>query len=133
MAITSSWLKGVPSPVSKLRRVDTWQSGDGYWGRRVDALLGRYLTPTVVLSDSVVASRSAEKAIRDAVGKICAGFDDAYWLERDRTATFPDAFFAAMAGGNWLGIAMPEAYGGAGLGITDPYGKDVADPAEVSP
>ena len=42
-----------------------------------------------------------------------------YWLERDRTATFPDAFFAAMAEGNWLGIAMPEEYGGAGLGITE--------------
>ena len=51
--------------------------------------------------------------------RLCARFDDAYWLERDRTATFPDAFFAAMAEGNWLGIAMPEEYGGAGLGITE--------------
>ena len=52
---------------SKLRRVDTWQNGDGYWGRRVDALLGRYLTPTVVLSDSVEGSSAAEKAIRQSV------------------------------------------------------------------
>ena len=51
--------------------------------------------------------------------KLCARFDDSYWLERDRTATFPDAFFATMAEGNWLGIAMPEEYGGAGLGITE--------------
>jgi acyl-CoA dehydrogenase len=57
--------------------------------------------------------------IRDEVLKLCAGFDDAYWLERDRTATFPDAFFTAMADGNWLGIAIPERYGGAGLGITE--------------
>ena len=57
--------------------------------------------------------------IRDQVLRICARFDDSYWLERDRTATFPDAFFAAMADGNWLGIAMPEEYGGAGLGITE--------------
>jgi hypothetical protein len=49
---------------SKLRRVDTWQSGDGYWGRKVDTLLGRYLTPTVVLSDSERASRAAEQALR---------------------------------------------------------------------
>jgi acyl-CoA dehydrogenase len=60
-----------------------------------------------------------QQQIRDEVLKTCARFDDAYWLERDRTATFPDAFFAAMAEGNWLGIAMPEAYGGAGLGITE--------------
>ena len=63
---------------------------------------------------------SAEQAqIREEVLRLCARFDDAYWLERDRTATFPDAFFAAMAEGNWLGIAMPEEYGGAGLGITE--------------
>src|SRR4051812_50098476 len=60
-----------------------------------------------------------QQQIRDEVAKLCARFDDAYWLERDRTASFPDAFFAAMADGNWLGIAMPEEYGGAGLGITE--------------
>ena len=52
---------------SKLRRVDTWVSGDGYWGRRVDNLLGRYLTPTVVLTDSPEQALAAEKAIRDSV------------------------------------------------------------------
>src|SRR3954462_7935085 len=61
----------------------------------------------------------AQQQIRDEVLRLCARFDDAYWLERDRTATFPDAFFAAMAAGNWLGIAMPEEDGGAGLGITE--------------
>ncbi len=60
-----------------------------------------------------------QQQIRDEVLRLCARFDDGYWLERDRTATFPDAFFAAMAAGNWLGIAMPEEYGGAGLGITE--------------
>jgi acyl-CoA dehydrogenase len=65
------------------------------------------------------ALTDAQQQIRDEVLKLCARFDDAYWLERDRTATFPDAFFAAMADGNWLGIAMPEDYGGAGLGITE--------------
>jgi acyl-CoA dehydrogenase len=60
-----------------------------------------------------------QQQIRDEVLKLCADFDDAYWLERDRTASFPDAFFTAMADGNWLGIAMPEQYGGAGLGITE--------------
>src|SRR3954469_14835168 len=61
----------------------------------------------------------AQQQIRDEVLRLCSRFDDAYWLERDRTATFPDAFFNAMAEGGWLGIAMPEAYGGAGLGITE--------------
>jgi acyl-CoA dehydrogenase len=60
-----------------------------------------------------------QRQIRDEVLRLCARFDDAYWLERDRTATFPETFFSAMAEGNWLGIAMPEEYGGTGLGITE--------------
>lgn len=52
--------------LSKLRRVDTWDNGDGYWGRKVNALLGRYPTPTVVLSDSAGASSAAERAIRES-------------------------------------------------------------------
>ena len=60
-----------------------------------------------------------QQAIRDQILRICARFDDTYWMERDRDAVFPHAFFDAMAEGNWLGIAMPEAYGGAGLGITE--------------
>jgi acyl-CoA dehydrogenase len=60
-----------------------------------------------------------QQQIREQVLKLCARFDDSYWLERDRSATFPNAFFATMAEGNWLGIAMPEEYGGAGLGITE--------------
>jgi len=60
-----------------------------------------------------------QREIREQVLRLCARFGDEYWLERDRTATFPDAFFTAMAEGNWLGIAMPEAYGGAGLGVTE--------------
>ncbi len=61
---------------------------------------------------------SAEQmAIREQVGRLCADFDDDYWLARDRDAVFPHDFHAAMAKGGWLGIAMPEEYGGGGLGI----------------
>ena len=65
------------------------------------------------------ALTDAQQQIRDEVLRLCARFDDTYWLERENTATFPHAFFDAMAAGQWLGIAMPEAYGGAGLGITE--------------
>lgn len=60
-----------------------------------------------------------QQAVCDAVQKVCAGFDDDYWLSHDRNAEFPTEFYDAIAGGGWLGIAMPEAYGGAGLGITE--------------
>jgi acyl-CoA dehydrogenase len=58
-------------------------------------------------------------AIREAVTALCAQFDAAYWLDRDRHGGFPHDFHAAVARGGWLGIAMPEAYGGAGLGIVE--------------
>ena len=58
-------------------------------------------------------------AIRAAIEKVCAPFDDAYWLERDRSGEFPHDFHLAMARDGWLGICMPEQYGGAGLGVTE--------------
>ena len=61
----------------------------------------------------------AQNEIREAVGKICARFGDDYWLARDTDGAFPRDFHKALADAGWLGIAMPEAYGGAGLGITE--------------
>ena len=60
-----------------------------------------------------------QDAIRDAVAKVCAGFDLDYWLAKDRDGGFPLDFHAALARDGWLGIAMPQEYGGAGLGITE--------------
>ena len=60
-----------------------------------------------------------QQAIRDAIAKVCARFDAAYWLERDRHGGFPEDFYRAVADSGWLGIAMPPQYGGAGLGITE--------------
>ena len=60
-----------------------------------------------------------QEDIRNTVLRICAEFDDEYWLERDSKGGFPDELHAAIARGGWLGIAMPEEYGGAGLGITE--------------
>jgi acyl-CoA dehydrogenase len=58
-------------------------------------------------------------AIHDAIAKLCDRFDAQYWLKRDRDGGFPDDFHQAIAQSGWLGIAMPQEYGGAGLGITE--------------
>ena len=58
-------------------------------------------------------------AIKDAIAKLCAKFDAQYWLERDREGGFPEDFYRAVAEAGWLGIAMPQQYGGTGLGITE--------------
>ena len=58
-------------------------------------------------------------AIRHAIEKICDQFDDDYWFARDADGEFPEEFVKAITEGGWLGIAMPEEYGGSGLGITE--------------
>jgi len=57
--------------------------------------------------------------VRAAIEKICARFGDDYWLKRDRDGKFPDEFHRALASDGWLGVCIPEAYGGSGLGITE--------------
>ena len=60
-----------------------------------------------------------QRAIVDEVQKTCRAFDENYWRKHDAEALFPHAFHKAMADAGWLGIAMPEVQGGAGLGITE--------------
>src|SRR2546423_10667539 len=54
--------------------------------------------------------------IAAAVRRICADFPDAYWRDKDEAHEFPWEFYKAFAAGGWLGIAMPEEYGGGGRG-----------------
>ena len=58
-------------------------------------------------------------SIREAVAALCARFPESYWLERDADGVFPHDFYRAMGEAGWLGIAIPEAYGGAGLGVQE--------------
>src|SRR5437879_13263249 len=60
-----------------------------------------------------------QQRIREAVAKLWTRFPDDYWLQRDREGSFPADFQEAMARDGWLGIAMPEEFGGAGLGIAE--------------
>lgn len=60
-----------------------------------------------------------QEAIRENILKICASFGDEYWRKKDEAGGFPADFHAAIARDGWLGIAMPQEYGGAGLGITE--------------
>ena len=55
------------------------------------------------------------ETIRDAVKRVCAQFPDSYWRECDEAHEFPWAFYGAMAEGGWIGIAIPEEFGGGGL------------------
>jgi acyl-CoA dehydrogenase len=60
-----------------------------------------------------------QHAMRDAIERLCQPFDADYWRRKDSEGSFPHDFHQALASAGWLGIAMPQEYGGAGLGITD--------------
>lgn len=60
-----------------------------------------------------------QEAIKDAIGRVCADFNADYWLQKDRKGGFPLDFHQAVAKAGWLGVCMPEEYGGAGLGIME--------------
>jgi acyl-CoA dehydrogenase len=60
-----------------------------------------------------------QQSLLAAIERLCEDFPLDYWREHDESAMFPHEFHQAMAKSGWLGIAMPEAQGGAGLGITE--------------
>lgn len=60
-----------------------------------------------------------QQQIKNSVMKLCEQFGDQYWLDRDSDGKFPEDFCQAMTKEGWMGIAMPEEYGGSGLGIAD--------------
>ncbi|MBL8568683.1 MAG: acyl-CoA/acyl-ACP dehydrogenase [Phreatobacter sp.] len=60
-----------------------------------------------------------QEAIREAVAGICSRFGDDYWLKLDKQGGFPEDFVQALAADGWLGICIPEEYGGSGLGISE--------------
>jgi acyl-CoA dehydrogenase len=60
-----------------------------------------------------------QRSIEDAVGAICDKFDDSYWLRAEEEHRFPQELVDEMVKAGWMGVTMPEEYGGAGLGITE--------------
>jgi acyl-CoA dehydrogenase len=60
-----------------------------------------------------------QQSIQEAVKDLCSHFPESYWRERDIDGVFPHDFYRAMGEAGWLGLAIPEAYGGAGLGVQE--------------
>jgi alkylation response protein AidB-like acyl-CoA dehydrogenase len=64
------------------------------------------------------ADDDAVEQIREAVRALCSRFPGEYWRAKDRERTYPSEFVAAMTEGGYLGVLIPEAYGGSGLGLS---------------
>jgi alkylation response protein AidB-like acyl-CoA dehydrogenase len=57
--------------------------------------------------------------VRTAISKIASNYDDAYWRQQDTKHESSLELHAALAKDGWLGICMPEKYGGSALGISE--------------
>ena len=67
----------------------------------------------------VTSERDDLQLIREHVARLCSNYDDTYWAACDSEHRFPWAFYRDMAAGGWVGIAIPEQYGGGGRGIVE--------------
>lgn len=55
--------------------------------------------------------------IRHSVRALCAKFPGEYWRRLDRERAYPTDFVQALTDAGYLGVLIPEEYGGSGLGL----------------
>jgi len=67
----------------------------------------------------VVTLDEQQRLVRESVRELMAEFGDDYWRERDRHGEYPTEFVDALAEHGWLGILVPEEYGGVEMGTTE--------------
>ena len=70
-------------------------------------------------SPTPVPLTESQREVREEVGEICAEFDAAYWRERDAAGEYPHEFVDRLGEAGWIGVLLPEAYGGKGLGTPE--------------
>ncbi|OCK84089.1 acyl-CoA dehydrogenase NM domain-like protein [Lepidopterella palustris CBS 459.81] len=62
---------------------------------------------------------SEQLMVREEISKICSNYPDEYWAEHDESSEYPHELHAVLAKNGWIGIALPDDLGGAGLGISE--------------
>lgn len=57
--------------------------------------------------------------IRQTARDIARGFDDEYWIKHQESDAFPEEYWQELADAGFLGVNIPEEYGGAGMGMEE--------------
>lgn len=70
-------------------------------------------------SEDAVALTDSQRRVKAAIEELCTDFDREYWREKDAAGDYPHDFVDALAADGWLGILLPEEYGGKGLGTEE--------------
>ncbi|KAJ4248447.1 hypothetical protein NW762_012784 [Fusarium torreyae] len=74
---------------------------------------------TEYLPSNLPGWNDSQRSVRDAIAKICENYPDEYWMESDNEHKFPWELYNGLASNGWLGICLPEEYGGSALGISE--------------
>jgi acyl-CoA dehydrogenase len=60
-----------------------------------------------------------DQMIRSSVRDIAEDYDEDYWRDVTDERRFPEEFWQDLADNGWVGISIPEEYGGQGLGMQE--------------
>jgi len=67
----------------------------------------------------ITVPKESFQEIREAVRALCRNFDSKYWQKADEQGAYPEEFVKALTKAGWLAVLIPQAYGGAGLGLAE--------------
>ena len=71
------------------------------------------------MSDMSFALTDDQKALKAAVYDLCKQYSPEYWRDLDAKREYPDAFVSELTKAGYLGVLIPQEFGGAGLGIME--------------
>lgn len=66
-----------------------------------------------------VVETETHDMIREAVQDLSSDYDPAYWRKHVDEKRFPEEYWQDLADNGWLGVAIPEEYGGEGMGMLE--------------
>lgn len=70
-------------------------------------------------TQEIVMLTDQQQSVQNSINKICSNFDDSYWRKKDANEEYPYDFVEALADDGWLGVLLPEQYGGKGYGTEE--------------
>ena len=74
---------------------------------------------SIAATDNPFALTDEQRQLKMAVGELCKKYPAEYWRELDAKREYPDAFVNELTHAGFLGVLIPEEYGGGGLGIME--------------
>jgi len=74
---------------------------------------------SIAATDSPFALTDEQRQLKMAVGELCKKYPAEYWRELDAKREYPEAFVNELTHAGFLGVLIPEEYGGGGLGIME--------------